>query len=238
MGGDNILNKTDNMPWYKGAPVDMPVAKKGDDPVQSIPWTLINALDNVPPPKRPDHLPLRLPLQDVYKIGGIGTVPVGRVETGKIKPGMVVAFAPGGVTTEVKSVEMHHQAMDEALPGDNVGFNVKNVSVKEIRRGNVCSDSKNDPAKETDEFKAQVIILNHPGEIRKGYSPVVDCHTAHIACKFDTLLEKIDRRSGKSLENNPEKVKSGDSAMVEMKPSKPMCVEAFSDYAPLGRFAE
>merc|ERR1712034_123270 len=188
-------------------------------------------------PERPSSLALRLPLQDVYKIGGIGTVPVGRVETGILKPGMVVCFAPANVTTEVKSVEMHHTALDKAGPGDNVGFNVKNVSVKEVRRGNVCSDSKNDPAKETDEFRAQVIILNHPGEIRKGYSPVVDCHTAHIACKFETLVEKIDRRSGKKLEDNPEKVKSGDSALVEMKPSKPMCVEAFSDYAPLGRFA-
>merc|ERR1719233_826975 len=170
-------------------------------------------------------------------IGGIGTVPVGRVETGEIKAGMIVMFAPVNVTTEVKSVEMHHQQLEKAGPGDNVGFNVKNVSVKEVRRGNVASDSKNDPAKETDVFKAQVIILNHPGEIRKGYSPVVDCHTAHIACKFETLIEKIDRRSGKKLEDNPAMVKSGDSALVEMKPSKPMCVEAFVDYAPLGRFA-
>merc|ERR1712223_2186366 len=218
------------MDWFKGWKVER---KEGN----ASGTTLLEALDSIEPPKRPTDRPLRLPLQDVYEIGGIGTVPVGRVETGKIKPGMVVMFAPVNVTTEVKSVEMHHTSMDEAGPGDNVGFNVKNVSVKEVRRGNVCSDSKNDPAKETDEFKAQVIILNHPGEIRKGYSPVVDCHTAHIACKFDTLLEKIDRRSGKKLEDNPEKVKSGDSALVEMKPSKPMCVEAFSDYAPLGRFA-
>merc|ERR1712062_131183 len=193
--------------------------------------------DSVAPPERPTEKPLRLPLQDIYKIGGIGTVPVGRVETGKIKPGMVVNFAPGGLTTEVKSVEMHHTAMEEALPGDNVGFNVKNVSVKEIRRGNVCSDNKNDPAKGAEDFKAQVIILNHPGEIRKGYSPVLDCHTAHIACKFEEMIEKIDRRSGKKLEDNPEKVKSGDAAIVRMVPSKPMCVEAFSEYAPLGRFA-
>jgi len=232
--GDNMVEPTTNMAWYKGWS-----KKEGGkkDQKEITGKTLLNALDSITQPTRPTDKPLRLPLQDVYKIGGIGTVPVGRVETGEIKPGMVVMFAPVNVTTEVKSVEMHHTSMDKAGPGDNVGFNVKNVSVKEVRRGNVCSDSKNDPAKETDEFKAQVIILNHPGEIRKGYSPVVDCHTAHIACKFDTLLEKIDRRSGKKLEDNPEKVKSGDSALVEMKPSKPMCVEAFSDYAPLGRFA-
>merc|ERR1719453_2297978 len=132
-------------------------------------------------PKRPVDRPLRLPLQDVYKIGGIGTVPVGRVETGVIKPGMVCTFAPSNVTTEVKSVEMHHESMPQAAPGDNVGFNVKNVSVKEIRRGNVAGDSKNDPPKGSADFLAQVIVLNHPGEIRAGYAPVLDCHTAHIA---------------------------------------------------------
>jgi len=227
--GDNMIEKSDKMSWFAGWKVEKPKAASG--------FTLLEALDNIQPPTRPSDKALRLPLQDVYKIGGIGTVPVGRVETGIIKPGMVVTFAPANVTTEVKSVEMHHTALESAEPGDNVGFNVKNVSVKDIRRGNVASDSKNDPARETDTFKAQVIILNHPGEIRKGYSPVVDCHTAHIACKFEELVEKIDRRSGKKIEDNPEKVKSGDSAIVSMKPSKPMCVEAFSDYAPLGRFA-
>jgi len=199
--------------------------------------TLLNALDSILPPSRPKDKPLRLPLQDVYKIGGIGTVPVGRVETGIIKPGMVVTFAPSAVTTEVKSVEMHHESMSEALPGDNVGFNVKNVSVKDIRRGNVAGDSKNDPPKECSMFHAQVIILNHPGEIKNGYAPVLDCHTAHIACKFHEIKEKCDRRSGKKLEDNPKMVKSGDAAMVDLIPSKPMCVESFSAYPPLGRFA-
>jgi len=234
--GDNMLEGSTNMTWFKGW-TKKEGGGKGKEAKEITGKTLLEALDSINPPTRPTDKPLRLPLQDVYKIGGIGTVPVGRVETGLIKPGMVITFAPVNVTTEVKSVEMHHTSMDQAGPGDNVGFNVKNVSVKEVRRGNVCSDSKNDPAKETADFLAQVIILNHPGEIRQGYSPVVDCHTAHIACKFEKLVEKIDRRSGKKLEDNPEKVKSGDSAMVEMKPSKPMCVEAFSDYAPLGRFA-
>merc|ERR1719187_2850506 len=146
--------------------------------------TLLEALDSIIPPARPTDKPLRLPLQDVYKIGGIGTVPVGRVETGIIKPGMVVTSAPVNLTTEVKSVEMHHESMLEAVPGDNVGFNVKNVSIKDIKRGNVASDSKSDPAKETKSFKAQVIILNHPGEIHAGYQPVLDCHTSHVACRF------------------------------------------------------
>merc|ERR1719350_2731712 len=216
--GDNMLEKSANMGWYKGP-------------------TLLEALDNIIPPKRPIEKALRVPLQDVYKIGGIGTVPVGRVETGVLKPGMVVTFAPPMLTTEVKSVEMHHEQLKQAVPGDNVGFNVKNVSVKDIRRGNVASDSKKDPAKGAKSFHAQVIILNHPGEIKNGYAPVLDCHTAHIACKFVEIKEKCDRRSGKKLEDNPKFVKSGDAAMVDLEPSKPMCVEAFTEYAPLGRFA-
>jgi elongation factor 1-alpha len=173
----------------------------------------------------------------VYKIGGIGTVPVGRIETGIIKPGMVVTFAPSNVTTEVKSVEMHHEQLTEGVPGDNVGFNVKNVSVKDIRRGNVAGDSKNDPPLAAASFEAQVIVLNHPGQVGAGYAPVLDCHTAHIACKFAELLQKIDRRTGKSVEDAPKFIKSGDAAIVKMVPSKPMCVESFTEYPPLGRFA-
>jgi len=236
--GDNMIEASANMSWYKGWAIEV---RKGLDPKGDLlklsGKTLLQALDAIQPPERPFKKPLRLPLQDVYKIGGIGTVPVGRIETGVLKPAMVVTFAPGGITTEVKSVEMHHTAMLEAMPGDNVGFNIKNVSVKEIKRGNVASDSKNDPAKEAANFVAQVIILNHPGEIHAGYQPVLDCHTAHIACKFANLNQKIDRRSGKVLEENPKMVKSGDAAMIELVPSKPMVVESFSDYAPLGRFA-
>jgi len=228
--GDNMVETSTNMSWFKGWEIER---KEGG----AKGTTLMEALDSILPPKRPTDKPLRLPLQDVYKISGIGTVPVGRVETGIMKPGNIVTFAPNMVTTEVKSIEMHHTSIAEAVPGDNVGFNVKNVSVKDIKRGNVCGDSKDDPPKEAATFNAQVIILNHPGEIHAGYAPVVDCHTAHIACKFTELKEKCDRRSGKKLEDNPKFVKSGDAAIVVMTPSKPICVEAFSDYPPLGRFA-
>ncbi|GFQ98623.1 elongation factor 1-alpha [Trichonephila clavata] len=228
--GDNMLEPSANMPWYKGWTIE----KKGS---KADGKTLLQALDAMDPPSRPLDKPLRLPLQDVYKIGGIGTVPVGRVETGIIKPGMIITFAPCNLTTEVKSVEMHHEALTEAVPGDNVGFNVKNVSVKELRRGYVCGDSKDNPPKATEEFTAQVIVLNHPGQICNGYTPVLDCHTAHIACKFSKIKEKCDRRSGKKLEDEPKFIKSGDAAIVDLTPSKPMCVETFTDFPPLGRFA-
>lgn len=220
------------MPWFKGWNITQ--RKEGGD---ASGVTLIDALDAMILPVRPTEKPLRLPLQDVYKIGGIGTVPVGRVETGVLKPLMVVVFAPVQLSTEVKSVEMHHESLAEAVPGDNVGFNVKGLSVKEIRRGMVCGDTKNDPPKGCDSFRAQVIILNHPGEIHNGYTPVLDCHTAHIACKFNEIVEKIDRRTGKATEANPKFIKSGDAAIVELIPSKPLCVETFAEYAPLGRFA-
>uniref|UniRef100_A0A1I8HHN4 Elongation factor 1-alpha n=1 Tax=Macrostomum lignano TaxID=282301 RepID=A0A1I8HHN4_9PLAT len=229
--GDNMIEESNNMSCIKRK---LP-GKKEETTTEGK--TLIEALDAIIPPERPTDKPLRLPLQDVYKIGGIGTVPVGRVETGILKPGMVVTFAPQILSTEVKSVEMHHVQMSEAVPGDNVGFNVKNVSVKDIRRGNVCGDSKNDPPKETGDFVAQVIVLNHPGQIQPGYAPVLDCHTAHIACKFSEFLKKIDRRSGKELEDSPKILKSGDAAMIKLIPSKAMCVEPFAQYPPLGRFA-
>jgi len=216
--GDNMLEKSAKTAWYKG------------------PY-LLEALDQLNAPDRPVDKPLRLPLQDVYKIGGIGTVPVGRVETGLLKPGDVVTFAPAGVSTEVKSVEMHHESLSEGAPGDNVGFNVKNVSVKDIKRGMVCGDAKKDPPKESTDFTAQVIVMNHPGQIANGYSPVLDCHTAHIACKFAEIQNKMDKRSGKVLEEFPKFIKNGEAAMVVMNPQKPMCVETFNEYPPLGRFA-
>jgi len=237
--GDNMLEVSDKMDWWKNGEGSSNEFKDVNDKIHKSSGvkTLFQAMDTIVPPARPTNIPLRIPLQDVYKINGVGTVPVGRVETGILKPGMVVTFAPAGITTEVKSVEMHHAELAEALPGDNVGFNVKNVSVKEVKRGNVAGDSKNDPPKETKNFTAQVIILNHPGEIHPGYSPVLDCHTAHIACKFAEFKEKIDRRSGKKLEENPKLLKSGDAAIMVLTPQKPMVVESFKQYPPLGRFA-
>jgi len=217
--GDNMIDKSENMGWWKGI-------------------TLLDALNAITAPKRPTEKPLRIPLQDVYKIGGIGTVPVGRVETGRIKAGDVVRFAPTNLKpTEVKSIEMHHEVVEVAEPGDNIGFNVKNIAVNELRRGFVCGAEKNDPPQQVTTFQAQVIILNHPGQITEGYSPVLDCHTAHIACKFKKLHSRLDKRSGQELEKEPKSVKKDDACIADLEPSKPMVVETYQDYAPLGRFA-
>ncbi|GFX87216.1 elongation factor 1-alpha 1 [Trichonephila clavipes] len=256
--GDNMLEPSANMPWYKGWAIE----KKGSK-IEGK--TLLQALDAMEPPSRPLDKPLRLPLQDVYKIGGIGTVPVGRVETGVIKPGMVITFAPCNLTTEVKSVEMHHEALTEAVPGDNVGFNVKNVSVKELRRGYVCGDSKDNPPKATGEFSAQVIVLNHPGQICNGYTqfsiaiqPISLASSRKLRRKLIDEVEKIRRTKTtkcfikkadvltlhkisnfkmRFTRNEPKFIKSGDAAIVDLVPSKPMCVETFTEFPPLGRFA-
>ena len=186
--GDNMVDKNDstgtnNMPWYKGP-------------------CLLEALNLLQMPRRLIDKPLRLPLQDVYKIGGIGAVPVGRIEAGVLQAGMIVEFGPLSIQAEVQSVEVHHEVTEEALPGDNCGFNVKNISVKQLKRGCVASDAKNDPAKDTKMFVGQVIVVNHPGRILEGYTPVLDCHTSHIACKFQKIRATIDK-SGKETDEVP-----------------------------------
>jgi elongation factor 1-alpha len=215
--GENMVERSENMPWYTGD-------------------TLIEALDNCEAPSRPSDKPLRIPIQDVYKIGGVGTVPVGRIESGTIRTGIDAVFAPKGIIAEVKSVEKHHKMVSEAGPGVNVGFSVKNVSVKDIQRGDVASDASDYPATGVESFKSHCVILNHPGKIKDGYCPVVDCHTAHVACSFN-IIEKQDRHTGEVLEKKPEFVKTGDACIVEMKPTKPFCVETFDEFPPLGRFA-
>ncbi|KPP73340.1 elongation factor 1-alpha 1-like [Scleropages formosus] len=228
--GENMLVPSQKMPWFKAWKIKR---KEG----HANGKTLLEVLDAILPPVRTVNKPLRLPLQDVYKIGGVGTVPVGKIETGVLKPGMLLKFSPAKLTAEVKSIEMHHQGIQTAFPGYNIGFNIKNVAVRNLRRGNVAGNAQHDPPQDVASFIAQLIILNHPGMIKVGYSPVLDCHTAHVTCRFAELLEKLDRRTGKKLEDSPQALVSGDAATVKLVPIKPLCVESFFSYPPLGRFA-
>ncbi len=215
--GDNIASKSENTPWYKGL-------------------TILQALDTLVAPELPTTLPFRLPIQDVYSISGIGTVPVGRIETGIMKKGMKVSFMPANKEGEVKSIEMHHEEQPEALPGDNVGFNVRGIGKNDIRRGDVCGPA-GDPPTVAEEFTAQIVVLHHPSALTVGYTPVFHCHTSQVACTFVELLKKLDPRTGQVKEENPTFLKTGDAAIVKLRPVQPMVIEKIKEIPQLGRFA-
>ncbi len=215
--GDNVVKNTENLSWWKGD-------------------TLVQALDKLTPPEKPTDKPLRLPVQDVYTITGIGTVPVGRVETGVLKPNMKVIFMPSNKTGEVKSIEMHHEELPQALPGDNVGFNVRGIAKNDIRRGDVAGPVDHPPSV-AKTFQAQIMVLNHPSVLTAGYTPVFHCHTAQVACMFEALEKKLDPRTGATKEENPQFLKTGDAAIVKIRPTKPMVIESAKEFPQLGRFA-
>jgi elongation factor 1-alpha len=215
--GDNLTTRSPNMPWYKGP-------------------TLLEALDMVTEPPKPIDKPFRLPVQDVYSITGVGTVPVGRVETGVVKVGDKVVIAPVNLTAEVKSIEMHHTPIEKAIPGDNIGMNLRGVSKQDIKRGYVIGHVDNPPTV-AKEFIAQVIIIYHPSAISAGYTPVLHAHTAQVATTFKELIAKIDPRSGQVVEEKPKSLKTGDSALVRLAPLRPLCIEPYSVIPQLGRFA-
>ncbi|MBA3045763.1 MAG: translation elongation factor EF-1 subunit alpha [Candidatus Thermoplasmatota archaeon] len=216
--GDNAAKPpTANMPWYKGL-------------------TLIAAMDTLKEPLKATTLPLRWPIQDVYTITGVGTVPVGRVETGIIKPEMKIIFMPANKVGEVKSVEMHHQEMAQAGPGDNVGCNIRGVAKNDIRRGDVAGPVSNPPMV-AKTFEAQIMVLNHPSVLTVGYTPVFHLHTAQVACTFIELKKKLDPKTGATLEENPQFLKTGDAAIVKIQPTKPLVIETAKDFPQLGRFA-
>ncbi len=215
--GDNVAKKSENMPWYKGP-------------------FLVEALDNFSAPEQPVDKPLRIPVQDVYSITGVGTVPVGRVETGILKMNDKVVFIPSGAQGEVKQIEMHHEQTQEARPGDNIGFNVRGVDKKAIKRGDmVCHP--NNPAKVVKEFTAQIIVLNHPSVIAKGYTPVFHVHTAQIACTITEIIKKIDPKTGAVAQEKPDFIKTGDAAVIRVVPTKPIVIEKQSEIPQLARFA-
>lgn len=215
--GDNLAKLSENTKWYTGP-------------------TLLAALDMLKIPEKPITLPLRIPVQDSYTISGIGTVPVGRVETGKMKPGDKIIFMPAKAVGEVKSIEMHHQEVKEAVPGDNIGWNVRGVEKKDIRRGDVCGHTDKPPAV-AEEFTAQIVVLQHPSAIAAGYTPVLHCHTAQVAGTITAILKKLDPKTGQVAAENPDFIKAGDAAIVTIKPAKPLCIEKVKEIPQLGRFA-
>jgi elongation factor 1-alpha len=219
--GDNLVTKSENMSWYEGE-------------------TLLKALDTLKEPEKPTELPLRVAIQDVYNITGIGVVPVGRVETGVMKIGDKVIFVPGregkGVSGEVKTIEMHHEQMQTAEPGDNIGFNVRGIGKKDIARGDVLGHIDNPPTVAS-EFTAQMVVLNHPTVITVGYTPVFHIHTAQVACQVIAIEKKLNPATGEVLEENPDMIKNGDAAIVKFKPVQPLVIEKQSEIPEMSRFA-
>jgi len=215
--GDNLAKKSEKMPWYKGP-------------------TLFEALDEMTVPPKPIKKPLRLPIQDIYTITGIGSVPVGRVETGVLKEGDTLVFMPSNVQGQVKSIETHHVKVPKALPGDNIGFNVRGISKKDVHRGDVAGHPDNPPTV-AKEFIGQIIIIHHPTAIAAGYSPVLHSNTGQISCRFKELIAKLDPRTGQTVEENPSFLKTGDGAIVRFEPIQPISVETYADFPELGRFA-
>jgi len=219
--GDNIVKRSDKMSWYNGP-------------------TLLELLDEFKEPEKPTQLPLRLPIQDVYNITGIGVVPVGRVETGVMKVGDKVIVVPGregkGVKGEIKTIEMHHEQINEAIPGDNIGFSVRGIGKKDIARGDVLGHESNIPTL-AKEFTAQIIVLNHPTVITVGYTPVFHVHTAQVACQFSEILAKLDPATGNVLQEKPDMLRNGDAAIVVIKPQKPMVIETQKEIPQMARFA-
>jgi elongation factor 1-alpha len=215
--GDNVVKKSDHLKWWKGP-------------------TLLECLDSLQLPQKPTEKPLRLPVQDVYSITGIGTVPVGRIETGVLKVGDNIIFSPSDVGGEVKSIEMHHESMPKAEPGDNIGFNVRGLAKNDIKRGDVAGPTSNKPTV-AKTFTAQIAVLQHPSVIAIGYTPVFHLHTAQIACTFEEIVKTIDPRTGQTKQDKPDFIKTGDIAIVKVRPTRPLVIEKVKDFPQLGRFA-
>ena len=217
LNGDNVFNKSDKCTWYKGP-------------------TLFEAIDKISMPDKPINKPLRLPIQDVYKISGIGTVPVGKIETGTLNVGKTVVFNPSMKSAEVKSIEMHHTMVPKAEPGDNVGFNVRGLAATDIRRGDVAGYADNEPmfVRHDETFVGQIQLMDIPKAVSVGYTPVFHAHTAQVAVRFQELLEKTNK-SGK--EANPSFLKTGDACLIRFQPNKPMAIEQMDTFPELSRFA-
>lgn len=216
--GDNLVDKSQTLGWYSGK-------------------TAVECLDAMGPIHRPAEKPLRLPVLKVRQDEDAGTIILGRVETGSIRPGIKVVFSPSGYVGEVSSVHRGGEQVAEGKGGDIVSVSLgDSVSAEYLRRGMVASSVSNDPAADAETFLARVLVLDHPGSIRAGYCPSVAVHTAQVPCEFEELESLIDRKTKKEVQSRPERVKASEVAMVRMRPRQHVCVEAFSAFPSLGRF--
>ncbi|MBU2503922.1 MAG: translation elongation factor EF-1 subunit alpha [Nanoarchaeota archaeon] len=219
--GDNVFKKSENMPWYKGP-------------------TIIEQFDAFPEPKQPTDLPMRMPVQDVYEITGAGTVPVGKITSGIMKLGQKVIVLPGrtgkGISGEVRTIEMHHETINQADAGDNVGINIRGIGKKDIARGDVICDAAK-PMAVVEEFLATITVINHPTVLAKGYTPVFHVHTAQVPCQISELIQKIDPKTGEAAGDAPDFLKNGDSAKVRIRPQGNLCIETSKDNPSMSRFS-
>ena len=215
--GDNLVKKSDNMKWWTGK-------------------TLLETFDEFKLPEKPVGKPLRIPVQDVYTITGVGTVPVGRVETGVAKAGMKIIVMPSGALGEIKTIETHHTQMESAEAGDNIGFNLRGIEKKDLKRGDVIG-TPDSPPSVAKEFRAQIIVIHHPTAIAPGYTPVMHAHTCQVAATIVAFESKINPQTGAEEEKDPKFLKAGDSAIVRIRPVRPIPIETFQDFPELGRFA-
>ncbi|MBU2615672.1 MAG: translation elongation factor EF-1 subunit alpha [Nanoarchaeota archaeon] len=219
--GDNIIKKSENMAWYKGP-------------------TIMEQFDLFPEPKQPTELPMRMPVQDVYEITGIGTVPVGKIVTGVMKVGAKVVVLPGrtgkGIEGELKTIEMHHETIPQADAGDNVGINIRGVGKKDIARGDVICEASS-PCPIAEEFIATITVINHPSVLAKGYTPVFHVHTAQVPCQISEIIAQLNPATGETLKESPEYLKNGESAKVRIRPQGNLCIEASKDNPAMARFS-
>jgi elongation factor 1-alpha len=215
--GENIAKKSDKVSWYKGP-------------------CLLESLDKLKPVDIPTGFPLRMPVQDVYTITGIGTVPVGRIETGVMKIGQKLIAMPSGKTGELKSIEMHHEQMKEAGPGSNVGISIRGIGKEDLRRGDVLGDAASPPTV-AKQFTGRIIVLNHPTVFTVGYTPVFHINTSQVSCKVVKITKKIDPKTGQVVAENPDFLKNGEAAEIVVEPTRPLCIEKNADVPQLSKFA-
>ncbi len=232
--GENLIEKTDKAPWYKGFEVNLSKTEKVSG------FTLHDALEKVarPPARKPDAQ-VRIPINGIYKIKGVGDVITGRVEQGTINAGDVCRVVPRGLSgLKVFSIEMHHKTWPCAKPGDNVGMNIKGLDKNNMPKvGDVITLEKDPMCLPVKSFVAQVAVQEHPGQLKPGFSPCVHVRTAKSACKMTAINWKISKKTGDQKLENPPFLERAEQAEIVFEPQQPIYIEDFEKCEGLGRIA-